>query len=95
MYALDPHEKLATVSTLSDDAFAGYGSVIANDSRLLALTAEGELLLIDTSRPEPVILSRLRLTVDLKQVLSHPALADDSLYVRLGTTLCRLKLKPD
>ncbi len=92
LYGLDPQRNLATVNTLSDDAFAGYGSLIASDSRLLALTSEGELLLIDTSSPNPMILSRLDLTNERKQVLSHPAVAGDSLYLRLGTSLCRLKL---
>ena len=95
LYGLDPQQKLVTVSTLNDDAFAGYGSLIASDSRLLALTAEGELLLIDTSCPAPVIVSRLHLTDDRMQVLSHPAAAGDSLYVRLGTRLCRLQLNAD
>ncbi len=92
LYGLDPQRKLATVSTLSEDAFAGYGSLIATDLRMLALTSEGELLLIDTASPETAILSRLLLREDRSQILSHPAIAGDSLYVRLGTSLCRLKL---
>lgn len=92
-YGLDPTEGLKTFATISDDAFAGYGCLIASDSRLLAFNDDGELLLIVTDQDAPAIVSRTKLQTDRKQVLSHPALVGDSLYVRLGKTLAKLKLR--
>jgi outer membrane protein assembly factor BamB len=92
LYGLDPELNLKTVSTLSDEAFVNYGCLMATDSRLLALTDEGELLLMATNRALPEILARLKLSQERTQTLSHPALAGDSLYVRIGRTLAALKL---
>ncbi len=89
---LDPRQNLKTFITIRDDAFGGYGCLIASDTRLLALTDEGELLLIATDLATPAITGRLKLHSDRTQILSHPALAGDALYVRLGKTLVRLKL---
>lgn len=92
LLCLDPANGLKTVSTFADDAFGDYGALVANDKRLLALSTEGELLLFSTETPEIRLLSRLKLKDDRTQVLSHPALAGDSLYVRLGRKLVRLDL---
>ncbi len=92
LYELDPADQLKTRNTLKDDAFTGYGCLIASDNRLLALTIEGELLLISTDGDAPKILSRLSLTDDNVQVMSHPALVGKSLFVRVGSTLSCLEL---
>ena len=93
LFALNATHDLKTVAAISDDAFAGYGSLIATDSRLLALNDDGELLLIDTVSEAPQILSRLKLQENRAQVLSHPAIAGDAIYVRLGKNLVKLKLQ--
>ncbi|MFO1000628.1 MAG: PQQ-binding-like beta-propeller repeat protein [Planctomycetaceae bacterium] len=93
LFVLDTAHDLKTVAAIPDDAFAGYGSLVATDSRLLALNDDGELLLIDTLSEVPQILSRLKLQQDRVQVLSHPAIAGDAIFVRLGKNLVKLKLQ--
>ncbi|MBL8818788.1 MAG: PQQ-binding-like beta-propeller repeat protein [Planctomyces sp.] len=93
LVCLDPSDGLKTVATFSDNAFGDYGSLVATDSRLLALSTEGELLLFSTVDPQPVLLSRLRLKASRNQVLSHPAFAGTAIYVRLGKDLVRFNLK--
>ena len=56
LYGLDPDQELKTVAAISDDSFAGYGSLIV-------------------------------------QVLLHPAIAGDAIYVRLGNNLVKLGLQ--
>lgn len=93
LYGLDLDQNLKTVARISDDAFSGYGSLIATDSRLLALNDDGELLLIDTVSEAPQIVSRLKLQENRIQVLSHPAIAGDAIFVRLGKNLVKLRLQ--
>ncbi len=93
LYVLDPEQNLKTVIALRDNAFAGYGCLVASDSRLLALTDEGELLLITTDLATPALTGRLKLNQDRTQILSHPAVAGDSIYLRIGKTIARLKLE--
>ena len=93
LYGLDPDQELKTVAAITDDSFAGYGSLIATDSRLLALNDDGELLLLDTATEAPPILSRLKLQENRVQVLTHPAVAGDAIYVRLGNNLVKLRLQ--
>ena len=93
LYGLDPDQELKTVAAISDDSFAGYGSLIATDSRLLALNDDGEFLLLDTEPEIPEFLSRLKLQENRVQVLLHPAIAGDAIYVRLGNNLVKLRLQ--
>ena len=91
LYALDG-ETLQTVFSSSDDAFGGYGSLIASDSRLLCLSSFGELLLISTDTAQPQILSRLQLAESSTELLAHPAITGKALYARVGRQLVRLDL---
>lgn len=90
---LDPSDQLKTRSTLSDDAFTDYCSLIASDSRLLVLSSGAELVLVSTDGAAPQILSRLKLSSERIQTLSHPAVVSGSLYVRLNRTLARMDLR--
>ena len=76
-----------------DDAFSDYCCLIASDTGLLALSHNGELLLIATDDVTPAIKGRLKLHQDRTQLYSHPAVAGDSIYLRIGKTLARLKLE--
>jgi outer membrane protein assembly factor BamB len=93
LYGLDPANGLKAFAVSEDDAFAGYGCLIASDERLLAMNDEGELLLVSSTDPAMPILSRLRLKDDRNQVLAHPALTDKALFVRIGKALSRLNLE--
>jgi outer membrane protein assembly factor BamB len=91
---LDPQNELKTTAIITDDAFSGYGCLIASEQRLLALSENGELLLLTTEERPPRILSRLKLSESRTQILSHPAVVEFSLYLRIGNQLGKLSLKP-
>jgi hypothetical protein len=93
LYALDLKDNLRTIGRIEDDAFANYGSLIASDERLLALSGQSELLLLNGSTDLPAIISRLQLGDGSQRTLSHPAIVGSSLYVRFGRTLARLNLQ--
>jgi len=76
-----------------DPAFREYASLIASPTRVLALSQEGELLLLDPRADSMRIVSRWRLTNDKVSVLSHPALVGSRLFVRLGNRLVCFALK--
>ena len=84
---------LKTTFSSSDDASGVYGSLIASEKRLLCLTANGELLTISTDGELPRILTRHSLTKPGVDVLAHPAVAGDGLYVRIGRELRKLSLR--
>lgn len=91
---LDPQNELKTTAIVTDDAFSGYGCLIASEQRLLALSEDGELLLLTTEERPPRILSRLKLSESRTQILSHPAVVEFSLYLRIGNQPGKLSLKP-
>jgi outer membrane protein assembly factor BamB len=91
LYALN-RDSLKTTFSSDDDAFATYGSLIASDTRLLCLSAFGELLLLSTDTPTPRIQSRLQLIAPGTDILSHPAVAGNALYTRLGREIVKIDL---
>lgn len=92
LHCLSLVDNLKSVWRLKDRAFRNYGSLIASPERVLAITFKEELVLVDPHRTEPAILSRLKLTDDGTDCWSHPALSLNSLYLRLGRTICCLNL---
>ncbi|MHB8862598.1 MAG: outer membrane protein assembly factor BamB family protein [Pirellulaceae bacterium] len=83
---------LQLVWRADDPAFQAYAALIASPERVLALSETGELLLLDPLADQLRILSRSKLSSDRVSVLSHPALVDSHLYVRLGRRLVCLAL---
>ncbi len=90
LFCLDA-KTLQPIWTGSDDAFGKYASLIASPDSLLALTIDGELLLIDTRRDQFSITSRLSLAEDV-DIFSHPAFVAKRMYVRLGTIIACIDL---
>lgn len=86
-------ESLKTVHSDAADEFGVYGSLVASDTRLLCLTANGELLLIATDLAVPKIVSRHNLAAPGVDVLSHPAVAGTDVYLRVGRTLYKFPMK--
>jgi outer membrane protein assembly factor BamB len=70
-----------------------YASIIASDTRVLVLTIHSDLLLFDATADQPTLLSRLALTEDGQETLSHPACSQRKLYVRVGGRLLCLDLE--
>ena len=84
---------LQLVWKAEDPAFQEYAALIASPDRVLALSEQGELLLLDPLADSLCILSRWKLTTERVSVLSHPALVGSHLYVRLGKRLVCLALE--
>lgn len=82
LYCLDVSKGLAVRWNGEDDALAGFASVIASNDRVLVATNHGELLLIDARGDKFTILSRLRVFPEDSEVLSHPAIVGNRLYLR-------------
>ncbi len=92
LYCLDA-KTLETIWKSDDPAFSEYAALIASPTRVLALSQEGELLLLDAAADALHIVSRWSLSQDKVSVLSHPALVGSRLYVRLGKRLVCFGLK--
>jgi outer membrane protein assembly factor BamB/ABC-type phosphate/phosphonate transport system substrate-binding protein len=82
LYCLDAHAALKTAWTGEDDAFEDYASIIASTERVLVATNHGELLLVDATSGTFRIASRLRVFPEDSEVLSHPALLGERIYLR-------------
>ena len=92
LYCLSLTDDLKTLWTLNERAFRGYTSLLATTDRLLALTASNELLLIDISGKEGVLLGRLQLADSSIQTLAHPAQVGTRLYAQVGQNLMCVEL---
>lgn len=91
LFCLDLKNELRTLYSADDDVFHDYASLIAGNDRVLITTVEGELLLIRANANRYTLQSRLRLFEDT-EVLSHPALIGNRLYIRNRTEVCCLLL---
>jgi len=92
LFCLDLGRDLKTLyGVIEDAAFKHHAAFIAGNNRVLALSVEGELVLLQASRNSFTPISRLRLFKDA-EVWSHPALVGDRLYVRSMTEVCCILL---
>lgn len=86
LFQLSLADDLKETWSLRDDSLLGHASLLADRDgrRLLVLTYNAELLLLDIAGAEPKLLSRQRVFdagAD-EEVYSHPAIVGDRLYVR-------------
>jgi outer membrane protein assembly factor BamB/ABC-type phosphate/phosphonate transport system substrate-binding protein len=72
---------LKTHWTSDDKAFTNYVTLIAGSDRVLIATAGGDLLLYDAGRGRRVLISKLQVFSE-GEMLSHPALIGNRLYLR-------------
>lgn len=82
---------LRTIWTSDDAAYSRYASAIASDDRVLLVTQDGLLILIDALADEYRELARLSLGMQV-DVYSHPAIVERRLYLRLGREIRCLDL---
>lgn len=80
-YCLDAGD-LTPVWTQADRALKGHVSLVASADRVLALTAVGELILLDAHADRFEPLTRQRLFERDVSLYAHPAVADTAIYVR-------------
>jgi outer membrane protein assembly factor BamB len=95
LFRLDVAAKLATRWSGEDDAFSNYACLIASANRVLVVTNHGELALVDAEAEQFKIVSRLRVFPEDSQVLSHPAIVGNRLYIRDMSKLLCVDLSAD
>lgn len=83
---------LEEIWNYEDDAFFRYASLIVAGRRLLAMSEDAQLILLEDAGQECRELGRLRLTEEDVQVLSHPALVGTRLFARVGESLMCIEL---
>jgi outer membrane protein assembly factor BamB/ABC-type phosphate/phosphonate transport system substrate-binding protein len=83
---------LKTLWSSADKAFADYASFIGGSDRVLASTVRGELLLFGANGVKWELISRLRVIKD-GEMLAHPALVGNRLYLRGPDSVCCLILE--
>jgi outer membrane protein assembly factor BamB len=93
MVCLDTRRNLKLCWEHEDNSFLRYASIIGSvDGRLLVLSERGDLLLIAANDQQYQLLKHVSLGTFETQLLSHPAIVDRHLFVRLGTSIARLSL---
>ena len=90
LYSLSLENQLEENWVINDRAFRGYTSLLASNSKLLATTANCELILIDIA--DGKIVNRLRLAEDNMRTLAHPAIVGTDIFVRVGKKLMCIDL---
>ena len=78
--------------TAEDPAFFEYAIIIATEDKLLIMSQNGQLLLVDAAADSFKLLSRLTAFPDEGGVYAHPALVGKRLYLRSSTHLVCLEL---
>ncbi len=92
LFCLDLSDQLKTLYAVNEDAaFKNHAAFIAGNDRVLALSVEGELVLLKASRAAFTPISRLPLGKDV-EAWSHPALVGKRLYVRSMKEVCCILL---
>jgi outer membrane protein assembly factor BamB len=71
-----------------DKAFGEHVSLIGSRDRILIISARGELLLVSAGGKQFELISRLQIFDERSEVLSHPALVGNRLYLRDSTSVC-------
>ncbi|MFN0067872.1 MAG: PQQ-binding-like beta-propeller repeat protein [Limisphaerales bacterium] len=82
LHCLDLSRGLAPVWHWDDRGLGDYVALLADEDRVLVVTASGELILLDARAEAPVVLSRLHVLDDGAEAYGHPALAGSRLYLR-------------
>ncbi len=94
LHCLDLNSKLKPLWTGEDPAFLEHASLIAAPGRLLVITGEAELILLDAAASEMKILGRQKALDGESGLLSHPALVGTRLYLRGTSEIVCLDLEP-
>jgi outer membrane protein assembly factor BamB len=82
LHCLDLKNSLATLWRSEHDAFSKHASLIASPDRVLVISQEGDLILLDATAAQFSPLSMQKVFRDDAGVYSHPALVGSRLYLR-------------
>ena len=94
LHCLDATRSLQPVWRFEDDQLKDHASLFASEDRVLVVTMQGELILLDAAGELCQIVSRLRVFEHEVESYAHPALAGSRLYLRGGATLACVDLGP-
>lgn len=87
LQCLDVRNGLKAVWHRDDDTLGDHATLIADNERVLVITLNGELILLDGKADTCSIISRMRLFDDDVEVYSHPALVGERLFARGGSSV--------
>jgi ABC-type phosphate/phosphonate transport system substrate-binding protein/outer membrane protein assembly factor BamB len=93
LYCLDLNSGLREQWIAEDEAFERDVTIIGGPDRILLTSSQGELLLIDTTESQYNLVSRLQVCDEDSDVLSHPALVGNRLYIRDTSTIYCVSLE--
>jgi hypothetical protein len=79
--------------TGEDTMFGGFTTLIASDTRLLAVGMDSELLLIDATADKFKPQGRVKLLDDEAGIYAHPAVVGNRLYYRGSDALLCIDLE--
>jgi len=82
LYCLDLAKGLKPIWRGRDKAFQEHANLLVGSGRLLVITGEAELMLVDARADEYRVLGRQRVLADESGLLAHPALVGTRLYLR-------------
>jgi outer membrane protein assembly factor BamB len=91
---LDLRAALQPVWHRKDDAPGDHAALLTDGERVLILTHDGELILLDAGSADGAILSRARLFDEGAEVYAHPALVGTRLYARGNSSVVCVDLQP-
>jgi outer membrane protein assembly factor BamB/ABC-type phosphate/phosphonate transport system substrate-binding protein len=92
IHCLDASRRLQAVWNLEDDSIGDHASLFASEDRVLIVTMQSELILLDATSDCGRIVSRLRLFEDDVESYSHPALVGTRLFLRNGNVMACVDL---
>lgn len=92
LHCLDLKKALTPVWVRRDAVFSRYLSLVASEDRVLAITLEGELILLDPTAATFKVLDRVKLLSDEGSLHAHPAFVGKAMYLRGDSELLRIDL---
>ena len=91
LYCLDD-KSLEQLWLHEDDAFYGHASIVASDDKILTICFDGTLILLKRDRSGFKELGRTKIGDAASGIHAHPAFVGDSMYVRFGRELQKIRL---
>lgn len=92
LFCLSLAKNLKELWTADDQAFTKYGTLVADDARVLFISLSGELILIDARAEDFNPIARMKVLEEESSLYSHPAFIGDRLYLRGAKSLYALRL---
>jgi len=92
LWCLDASRGLKPCWKAEDEAFEDYTSIITDGRRLLIATVSGELLLVEADAEAYKLVSRVRVFDRRTELLAHPAVVGNRLYLRDTSSIVCVRL---